>query len=194
MKNTETLFRMAFAILWVVFFGVRLYFQRKVQGARQYDRVNEKQENLFFRLFALSFLVMPLYFLTPWLDFARLPLPRWLRWLGGAITCAGIGLFGWTHQTLGMNWTAVLALAKEHELVTTGPYRAVRHPMYSAFFTIGVGLLLLSANAFIGLAHLGTLFVMYIARVSSEETMMIERFGDAYRQYMQKTGRLFPRF
>jgi protein-S-isoprenylcysteine O-methyltransferase Ste14 len=191
---TETGFRIAFAILWLVFFGVRLYFQRKVRGVRVSERVNEKQELLFFRLFALTYLIMPLYFLTPWLDFARLPLPAWLRWLGGGITYAGIGLFGWAHQALGMNWTAVLALAKEHELVTNGPYRAVRHPMYSAFFVIGVGLLLLSANGFIGITYLGILLLMVLARVSLEEKMMVERFGDAYRQYIEKTGRLFPRF
>jgi protein-S-isoprenylcysteine O-methyltransferase Ste14 len=190
----ETIFRITFALLWLLFFGVRVYFQRKGLGVREYERVNEKQEKLLFKLFALAYLIMPLYFLTPWLDFARLPLPAWLRWLGGAVTCAGIGLFGWAHQALGMNWTAVLALSKEHELITNGPYRSVRHPMYSAFFMIGVGLLLLSANGFIGVTYLGTLLLMIVARVSLEENMMIERFGDAYRQYMKKTGRLFPRF
>lgn len=193
--STETLFRIAFALLWVLFFGVRIYFQRKVQqGVLEYERVNEKQEKLLFRLFALAYLIMPLYFLTPWLDFARLPLPVWLRWLGAAITCAGIALFGWAHQALGMNWTAVLALSKEHELVINGPYRMVRHPMYSAFFLVGIGFLLLSANAFIGITYLGTLLWMVLARVSLEEKMMLDRFGDSYRRYMQTTGRLFPRF
>lgn len=192
--STETIFRIAFAVLWLLFFAVRLYFQRKVQQEmRQYERVNEKQEKLLFRLFALAYLLMPLYFLTPWLDFARLPLPVWLRWLGAAITCAGIGLFGWAHQALGLNWTAVLALSKEHKLVTNGPYHVVRHPMYSAFFLIGIGLFLLSANAFIGVTYLGMLLWMYLARVSLEEKMMIDRFGASYRRYMQNTGRLFPR-
>jgi protein-S-isoprenylcysteine O-methyltransferase Ste14 len=166
-----------------LFFGVRTYFQRKVKRLfREYGRVNEKQERLFFRLFALAYLLMPLYFLTPWLDFAGLAWPAWLRWLGGGITCTGIGLFGWAHQALGMNWTAVLALSKEHKLVTTGPYRAVRHPMYSAFFMIGIGLLLLSANGFIGVTYLGTLLLMVAARVSLEEKMMLERFGESHRQ------------
>ncbi len=193
--SSETPFRLALALLWVMFFGVRLYFQRQVQqGVRQYERPNEKQDRVFFRLFALAYLLLPLYFLTPWLDFARLPLPVWLRWLGGAITCTGIGLFGWAHQALGMNWTAILALSPEHQLVTGGPYRLVRHPMYSAFFVIGIGFLLLSANALIGVTYLGTLLAMVVARMSLEEKMMLDRFGDSYRRYMQTTGRLFPRF
>ena len=65
--------------------------------------------------------------------------------------------------------------------------------MYSAFSVIGLGFLGLSANWLVGAAYLGTLSLMYGARVSAEEEMMAGRFGDAYRQYMQTTGRLLPR-
>jgi protein-S-isoprenylcysteine O-methyltransferase Ste14 len=65
--------------------------------------------------------------------------------------------------------------------------------MYSAFFTIGFGFLFLSANWIVGLLYLGTLMLMYAFRVSKEEEMMISRFGETYRQYMKKTGRIFPR-
>jgi protein-S-isoprenylcysteine O-methyltransferase Ste14 len=60
-------------------------------------------------------------------------------------------------------------------------------------FVIGIGFLLLSANWFVDLIYLGPLVVMYITRVSLEEQMMVERFGDSYRQYMKGTGRLWPR-
>jgi protein-S-isoprenylcysteine O-methyltransferase Ste14 len=66
--------------------------------------------------------------------------------------------------------------------------------MYSAFFLIGIGFLLLSANAFIGITYLGTLLWMVLTRVPLEEKMMLDRFGESYRRYMQTTGRLFPRF
>jgi protein-S-isoprenylcysteine O-methyltransferase Ste14 len=66
--------------------------------------------------------------------------------------------------------------------------------MYTAFFVIGFGFLLLSANWFISAIYLGTLTLMYATRVSIEEKMMLERFGDEYHQYMTKTGRLLPRF
>jgi len=65
--------------------------------------------------------------------------------------------------------------------------------MYTAFFVIGIGFVLLSANWLVGVVYLGTLGVMYVARVAAEEKMMVERFGDSYRQYMEKTGRLWPR-
>ncbi len=192
--SVEILFRITFGILWVIYFGTRLFFQRRIKGSLEYTRINEQQEKLLFRLFALAFLLLPLYFLTTWIDFASIPLPVWLRWSGAGITAVGIVLFGWAHQALGRNWTAVLALSKEHEMVQRGPYRYVRHPMYSAFFIIGIGLGLLSANWLVGVIYLGPLLVMYMARVALEEKMMIDRFGDTYRQYMKRTGRLWPRF
>jgi protein-S-isoprenylcysteine O-methyltransferase Ste14 len=189
----EINFRITFGILWVVYFVTRLFFQGRVKGQLEYTRINVRQETLLFRLFALAFLLLPLYFLTPWIDAASISLPMWLRWGGGGVTCLGIALFGWAHQALGRNWTAVLALSKEHELVQSEPYRFVRHPMYSAFFTIGIGFGLLSANWLVASIYLGPLAVMYLSRVITEEKMMLDRFGEPYRQYMKRTGRLLPR-
>ena len=188
----EIFFRFTFGILWVAYFGVRLYYQRRIKTGLDYTRVNEQQEKRLFSLFALAFLLLPLY-LTTLIDFASLPLPGWLRWCGGIVAALGIVLFGWAHQALGQNWTAVLALAKEHALVQSGPYETVRHPMYSAFFLFGIGLALLSANWLVAVIYLAPLSVMYATRVAPEEKMMIERFGEPYRQYMQRTGRLWPR-
>ncbi|HVN77518.1 MAG TPA: protein-S-isoprenylcysteine O-methyltransferase [Terriglobia bacterium] len=191
--NSENLFRISFGILWILYLGIRIYFQGKISSKRNLVRTNEKQESLFFRIFAAAYLLLPIYCLTSWIDFAHFPIPAWLRWAGGIITCAGIALFSWAHYVLGRNWTAVLALSEEHELITHGPYRYVRHPMYSAFFTIGIGFLFLSANWLTGLIYLGPLILMYEVRISREEEMMIGRFGEAYRQYMKKTGRILPR-
>ncbi|MGC1374917.1 MAG: protein-S-isoprenylcysteine O-methyltransferase [Anaerolineales bacterium] len=190
--SPETIFRMAFGLLWLVYFGVRLYYQRRIKSGLEYTRVNAQQEKRLFSLFALAFLLLPLY-LTSLIDFASLPLPGWLRWGGGVVAALGIFLFGWSHQALGQNWTAVLALAKEHQMVQSGPYKYVRHPMYSAFFIFGIGLALLSANVLIAIIYLGPLSVMYATRVAPEEKMMAERFGEPYREYVGRTGRLWPR-
>jgi protein-S-isoprenylcysteine O-methyltransferase Ste14 len=192
-STSELIFRIVFGALWVFHFWLRLHFQRKVKGVGKYVLTNEKQEKFYFFLFALAYLMLLLYFITHWIDFAHISIPIWLRWIGAVVTCVGIGLFGWTHQVLGLNWTAILALSEKHELVTSGPYRYVRHPMYTAFFIIGFGFLFLSANWLIGIIYIGTLLLMYIARISAEEKMMIDRFGDSYRQYMKTTGRILPR-
>ena len=179
---SEIGFRLLFGLLWLGFFAVRLYFQRRMPRGLACERVNEKQERWLFRAFALGYLALPAYALTSWLDAAHVPLSDWFRWLGGVVLCAGIGLFGWAHRALGHNWTAVLALSAEHEMVTRGPYRRVRHPMYTAFFIIGVGFSLVSANGLVAALYLGTLAPMYVLRVSAEEQMMADRFGDRYRR------------
>jgi protein-S-isoprenylcysteine O-methyltransferase Ste14 len=189
----ENIYRLVFGVLWVVYFALRLYFQRRVKGMGTYTLVNARQEKSLFRLFALAYMLLPLYFLTPWLDFARLPFPAWLRWAGTLITLLGISLFGWAHQALGMNWTAVLALSEKQTLVTAGPYRLIRHPMYTAFLVIGIGFLLLSANVISGGVYLLPCILMMAFRLPAEERMLQERFGEQYRLYAATTGSLLPR-
>jgi protein-S-isoprenylcysteine O-methyltransferase Ste14 len=189
----ETPFRIIFGMLLVIGLAIRVYFQKQVAAVERVARRHERRDRFFYNLVLASYLLMFLYVFTPWLDFAHLPLPAWLRWVGALIACAGTGLFSWSHQTLGANWSGILEISKGHRFVSEGPYRYVRHPMYSAFFVLGLGLLLLSANWLIGVSHLAAVTWMYRARVASEEALMSEHFGDTYRQYMATTGRLLPR-
>jgi protein-S-isoprenylcysteine O-methyltransferase Ste14 len=193
-SHAETPFRIAVGILMVLFSVTRTYFQRQVGGVEKVSRRHERRDTFLYNLVMASYLPMILYVFAPWLDFAHLPVPVWLRWLGGATACAGTVLFGWSHRTFGKNWSGILELHEGHVLVAEGPYRYVRRPMYSAFFVTAIGLFLLSANWLIGVLPVAAVTWMYSARVLSEEEMMIEQFGDAYRQYMKKTGRLWPRW
>lgn len=192
--NSETMFRTIFAITIVVGLCIRAYFQKQAKRVERIEQRNERRDRFFYNLVLVSYLLMPFYVFTSWLDFAHMTLPAWVRWVGVLINCFSIGLFAWTHKTLGANWSGILEISKDHRLMTEGPYRYVRHPMYSTFFVGALGILLLSANWFIGVAHLGAVTWMYLARVDSEESMMIEHFGDVYRQYMSTSGRLLPRF
>lgn len=186
-------FRILFAALWVAFFAVRIHYQRKMPKGRTYTRVRAAREICLFKAFALGYLAVALYAVTPWLDAGSVALGAAVRWAGAAIALLGIAYFGWAHAALGANWTAVPALSPEHQLVTSGPYRRVRHPMYSAFIAIGIGLSLVAANWIVAVLYLGTMLPMYFLRVAGEEQMMLDRFGDEYRRYVAATGRLFPR-
>jgi protein-S-isoprenylcysteine O-methyltransferase Ste14 len=94
---------------------------------------------------------------------------------------------------LGKNFSPVLHVREEHTLVTEGPYRWVRHPMYTTMFVFGGGLLLLTANWIIGGPMLVAAVAVVLLRVDREEAVMIEQFGDEYREYMEHTGRFLPR-
>ena len=98
----------------------------------------------------------------------------------------------WTHRTLGSYWSGILELRENHRLIISGPYRHIRHPMYTGFFIMSFGLALLTANLAVALIQIGAFTATYLARVSDEEAMMIDHFGDEYRSYIRRTGRLLP--
>jgi protein-S-isoprenylcysteine O-methyltransferase Ste14 len=192
--SNEMPFRIASALLLAMWSGVRWYFQKGLKGSEWITVKHERREKLFFYLTGLFWWIpILLYILSPWIDFAHLRMPAWLRWVGGTLLFLGDAGFFWAHRILGENWSGVLEIRKGHALVTKGPYRFVRHPMYTAFFLIGIGVSLLSANWLVAVSYLGPCAGIYLVRVPSEEEMMLEQFGDAYREYMQRTGRLIPR-
>jgi protein-S-isoprenylcysteine O-methyltransferase Ste14 len=119
------------------------------------------------------------------------PAPIWLRWAGVCFGMASAALFAWTHVVLGRFWSPYLQLRPGHRIVATGPYARVRHPMYSAIIGWLISLGLVSAN-WIPLV-LATLVAMnFRLRIEGEEKMMLQQFGEEYREYMKRTGRLLP--
>jgi protein-S-isoprenylcysteine O-methyltransferase Ste14 len=134
------------------------------------------------------------YLLNPAnVHFSAVPLPDWLRWAGVAVGCVTLCLLYWTLRTLGKNLTDTVVTRQQHTLVTTGPYRWVRHPFYvcAALFTLAV--FLVSANAFFLITG-GLLLLLLAVRSRVEEANLLNRFGDDYRKYMDRTGRFLPRF
>ncbi len=126
--------------------------------------------------------------MKPW----ALPEPAWLRWIGAALGFASLGFWFWTHAALGSLWSPNLELQPGHRMVTTGPYARIRHPMYTAIIGWMAGLALLAGDwALVALAAVASAFLM--ARAPREEQMRVECFGDAYRDYMRRTGRFLPR-
>ena len=128
-----------------------------------------------------------------WMSWSSLPIPLWGRWIGVVLVGLGGLLVLWTFSNLGKNLTDTVVTRKDHSLVTSGPYRYVRHPFYLAGFVALVGGSLATANGFLLLAGLVPLGFL-VVRTRIEEDKLIERFGDEYRNYMAKTGRFFPRF
>ena len=193
MRN-EAVFRAILGAMGAVGTLVRLYYMRKASGSGQISR--RREERLRFALLAscnaLGMIGGLVYVLAPErMKWATLPLPTWSRWLGVGLGAVGGPLLLWTHQALGKNWSATVEIKGEHTLVTSGPYRWVRHPMYTTFFVQGLASLLVSANWVIGGSWLGQ-GIVAASRAGDEEALMIEEFGDRYRAYMQRTGRFLP--
>ena len=197
----ETIFRIAF---WILFAGVilmRMYFAIRVRQAKERvmpDRqaIEREGRGMFATRVVMFFLLLAWLMLyaiyPPWMKALAAPFPDWLRWAGFTLGLASLALWIWTQVALGKQWSPQLQLRQEHHLITSGPYARIRHPLYTAMIGYGTALALVSANwVFILFAILA--IAGMAARVPREEKMMIEEFGEEYIAYMQRTGRFFPR-
>jgi len=114
------------------------------------------------------------------------------------VTALSIPFILWAYRTLGENWVHALnpskfILRERETLVTSGPYRYVRNPIYSGSFVFIVALALVAANWLLLLPALVLITIIY-AQIGKEELMLIDRFGEEYREYMNRTPRIIPKF
>lgn len=191
----DLLYRVTLLIVLILLLLIRNYYSRRA-GEPSLSIPTGREGNLsasLLRIFSWLMLISSLaYVIVPdWMSWAALPMPVWLRWVGAGLAIVTVPLFLWVHHALGKNWSISVAIKEEHALVTTGPYRWVRHPMYTTIFVWGLAFFLLSANWIIGMAFLGTNIVA-AARADKEEAALTEEFGDQYHAYMQRTGRFLP--
>lgn len=135
----------------------------------------------------IAFMIDPAY-----MAWASMPLPIWLRWAGVAICVTTLALLAWTLRDLGRNLTDTVVTRRAATLVTHGAYRWVRHPFYACMALIILGNALMAANWFM-LAAGAVVLSLIVVRTKTEEEKLVARFGDAYRSYMQRTGRFVPR-
>lgn len=198
---SESVFRAAFWLLLAGLWLMRVYFMRRVRQAGERlapDRkaIEREGRGLFVGRVIIGFflgVILVLYaFDSSWLRIFSISLPDWLRWAGLALGLVSLGLWTWTQAVLGKEWSPQLQLREQHRLVTGGPYRWMRHPMYTSMFGVGVALALLAANwCFVLFAV--AIIAGFVLRAPREERMMLDAFGEEYRGYMQRTGRFFPK-
>lgn len=171
-----------------------LYTWRNRPSQRPDDR-KAALDKLLLMLASVGLVVAPLlYVLTPWLDFADYHLPIWAGWTGAAVFAAALWLLWRSHADLGRNWSPSLQIREGHLLVTGGVYRHIRHPMYAAHGLWAIAQALLLQNWIAGPALLAVFLPLYLVRAPREERMMLGHFGEDYRLYMSRTGRLIPKF
>ncbi len=135
----------------------------------------------------LTYLVWP-----SWVSWSQFQMAGPLRLAGAPLGFVAIGLFIWMFRHLGLNVTATAQPRPDAQLVTTGPYRFVRHPMYTTGVVWTVAIVLLTASWFLALAGAAA-YSFLVIRCRREEANLIEKFGDEYRAYMHRTGKFFPR-
>jgi protein-S-isoprenylcysteine O-methyltransferase Ste14 len=193
----ENIFRILAALILLTGMGTSGYFRRKADretGEKIPRKVDGTPMMLLIRIGGLILWLSPLAYLTnpQWMTWSKLGLPDWARWagVGIGILCV-LGIY-WLFSSIGNGISPTSATRKQHQLSTSGPYRWVRHPLYTIGSSFFISFGLMTDNWFI--AMLGVLaFILMAVRTPKEESSLIEKFGDEYREYMKQTGRFFPK-
>jgi len=193
--NTEIIFRLIAFMVLAGAMSISIYFRHKAekQGGRMRTAEGQGLVKLL-RLYGLLVLLPLLgYLVNPdWVTWARVALPEWFRWLAAALALVCLPLVYWIFSSIGNNISPTQTTRERHQLVTHGPYHWVRHPLYTVGALLVLALSGLTALWWLAVALAPALAVL-VWRTSTEEAHLIETFGDAYRDYMRRTGRFFPK-
>lgn len=179
-----------FPIVWMLFF---VYWQIKAVNTKTTQRLEPAASRIlrvFIFLIAIALLSMTRIPL-PWLYLQLWSAGLWPFWLGAAVTIAGLLFAVWARVHLGRNWSRSVTLKQDHELITTGPYTLVRHPIYTGILTgfLGMAIAISQVRGFIVCV---LVFVAFWIKLRMEEQWMRSQFGEVYDRYAHRTAALVP--
>jgi protein-S-isoprenylcysteine O-methyltransferase Ste14 len=190
---TPALAKAAFVLLALGWYIIRIPHARRSRHTPVARSARGARETLLLLVSLTGLGIVPfIYIASGFPRFANYPFQPMLAWIGVLVASAALIMFYLTHRALGRNWSISLDVREGHRLVTDGIYRHVRHPMYTAFWLWAVAQALLLPNWVSGLSGIVGFGTLYCFRVSREERLMLEAFGEAYRDYMARTARLIP--
>jgi protein-S-isoprenylcysteine O-methyltransferase Ste14 len=144
-------------------------------------------------------LVAAFYFLSRpaahygWLGVRFVPYSPAVEWLGVLLTAVGVGAAIWARWHLGSNWSGVVTLKEGHELIRSGPYRNIRHPIYTGILLAALGTAV-TVGEVRGLLAVGVAWLCFYAKARREESFLNQEFGPRFAEHRRGTGMFLPRF
>lgn len=198
MHDMEMVFRYIFIAHFALVMAVRIYYQKKIRSKKDDTVLRDKAWKLALGLVAIfSGLIFGVEyaFFPGTFSFAYIySYSMTTRWVGVALLAAGLFLLWASHYYLGKNFNSLVHTIKDHKLINNGPYKLIRHPIYTAYFCNFIGGGLTASNIVLTIVPFFFFFSMIMARIDDEEQVLIDKFGDDYRQYITQSGRFLPKF
>lgn len=195
--NEERIFRIIVFWVFAITVGISSYYRRKArQSSEVIPRRKEGKAALFGRGImglVLAGLILSYSFFPDSLEGLRLSISLWLRWTGAVIAALCPVLTVWLFKHIGSNISETVLTKKNHQLVTSGPYRRLRHPLYSTGSLLIISLGLTSGIWLILLLGILAAILFRLVVIPIEEEKLIEKFGDQYKSYQKQTGALLPK-
>ena len=183
-------YRWLFPFLWLVFIAVWIAMARGGKAVAE-------RESVYSRLSHYLPLAIAIYLLAaPHVPVAALndrfaPLSLWLVQLGAALTFVGVAFAIWARVWIAGNWSSDVTLKRDHELIVAGPYRWVRHPIYTGILVALLGTAL-AIGEWRGLLAVLLAAAAYWRKLRIEEAVMRRQFGEAYARYAERVPALIP--
>lgn len=185
-------FKLAFVASFIFAATVATMTARRAarrHGAAVNQLANEVRALLFIRgaLGIVFYAMLIAWFFWPnRLAWAYVPIPANVRWLAMALRIPVLAFFAWSFAEIGTNYRGGDGLYDDHELVTTGPYGWVKHPIYFAFIAIMLLVFPLSANWLLTLSGLLLVVSIAVIRIPIEEHELHERFDAKWEEYRKR--------
>jgi protein-S-isoprenylcysteine O-methyltransferase Ste14 len=179
-----------FPVVWIAFL---VYWRIKAISTKTTQR-SEPAASAIVR--ALTFVVVIVLLTTTriplaWLYRQLWPQGLWPFWIGAAVMVAGLLFAVWARHHLASNWSSAVTIKEGHELITTGPYSMVRHPIYTGMLIgfLGTAIALSQVRGIIGFV---LIFLVLWPKLRLEEKWMRSEFGETYLSYARRTAALVP--
>lgn len=183
-------YRLFFPALWIAFI---VYWLIKSIGTKATRRVEPVASRILrgvavliaIVLFSTSRIPLHWLYIQPW------PAGLWSFWVGATAMVAGVLFAIWAREHLGRNWSSTVTIKEGHELITTGPYAIIRHPIYTGILAglLGTAIALAQVRGFVAV---GLIFFAYWLKLRIEEQWMRSEFGEIYVNYVNRTSALVP--
>ena len=185
------LHRYLFAAMWIAWALYWWLLSRDVKRETQREPVASRLAHVLPLI--LSALLLWSDRMPVWLLGDRfLPRAEWTFVVGALLTAAGLLFSVWARVHIGRNWSGIVTIKENHELVTSGPYAIVRHPIYTGLLLGFIGSAL-ARGEWRGVLAVAIVLVALWRKLRVEEQFMRQQFGDAYREYASRVPALVPR-
>ncbi len=189
-EDSSLYFMTITAACWCVFYG---YWLLKAYKTKDNIYVQGLFDRVIARVWIITVFAL-LYFpqlSVGWAGHRILPQSNALGIVADVICAAGVAFSIWARSILGSNWSGAVTIKKDHEIVMHGPYRFVRHPIYTGYLFATLGSAL-AVGEVRGAVALAMIFVGIIWKMRVEEKLLSKHFPDIYPAYRKRIKRLIP--
>jgi protein-S-isoprenylcysteine O-methyltransferase Ste14 len=177
---------------WLVFLAYWSVSALKLKSIKRREPRGERLIQLVFMV-AAYFLMFNDQFSLGWLTTRFVPASPSIGKFGVTVAVVGIAFAIWARWHLGENWSATVTLKEDHELISSGPYRYIRHPIYSGMLLAFVGTAL-ALGEYRALISVCIVVVAFYTKAKKEELFLTQEFGEKFREHSRRTGMFLPKF